>query len=82
MATPNRKYEIKIISFVIPIVFNKLTTVQCMYLSNTTIFDCRGIYSIYCIRYNYTFRRLTMAIFRVYMKYLVSSYTTFIMFCI
>jgi len=39
-----------------------------MYLSNTTLFDARGISSIYCIRYNYMFRRLTMAIFRLYMK--------------
>jgi len=29
----------------------------------------------YYIRYNYVFRRLTVAIFRLYMKYLVSSYT-------
>jgi len=46
-----------------------------MYLSNTTSFDSGGIYSIYYIRYNYMFRLLTMAIFRFYMKYLVSSYT-------
>jgi len=45
-----------------------------MYLSNITLFDGRGVYSIYYIRYNYMFRRLTMAIFRLYMKYLVSSY--------
>jgi len=36
---------------------------------------------IYYIRY-YMFRRLTMAIFRLYMKYLVSSYTRFITCCI
>ena len=41
-----------------------------MYLSNTTLFDDRDISSIYYIRYNYVFRRLTMAIFRLYMKYL------------
>ena len=29
---------------------------------------------IYCIRYNYMFWLLTMAIFRLYMKYLVRSY--------
>ena len=46
-----------------------------MYLSNTTLFDGRGIYSIYYIRYNYMFRRLTVAIFRLYMKYLVNGYT-------
>jgi len=28
---------------------------------------------IHCIRYDYMFRRLTMAIFRVYMKYLFIS---------
>ena len=49
-----------------------------MYLSNTTSFDGRDISSIYYIRYNYMFRRLTMAIFRLYMKYLVSSYTRLI----
>ena len=64
-----------IIRFDIPVVFNKLTRVQCMYLCNTTLFDGRGISSIYYIRYSYVFRRLTMAIFRLYMKYLVSSYT-------
>jgi len=43
----------------------------CMYSSNTTLFDAESISSIYYIRYNYMFRRLTMAIFRLYMKYLV-----------
>jgi len=52
-----------------------LTRVECMYLSNTTFFDGRGLYSIYYIRHTYMFRRLTMVIFRLYMKYLVSSYT-------
>ena len=46
-----------------------------MYLSNTILSDGRGISSIYYIRYNYMFQRLTMAIFRLYMKYFVSSYT-------
>jgi len=46
-----------------------------MYLSNTTVFDGSGIYSMYCIRYSYTFRHLTMIIFRLYVKYLVRSYT-------
>jgi len=46
------------------------------------VFDCSGIYSIYYIRYSYVFRRLTMAIFRLYMKYLVSSYTGLIISCI
>jgi len=71
-----------IIRSVIPVVFKKLTTVQCMYLSNTTLFDGRGISSIYYIRYNYMFRHLTMAIFRLYIKYLVSSYTRLNMGCI
>jgi len=53
-----------------------------MYLSNTTLFDGRGISSIYYIRCNYMFRRLTMAIFRLYMKCLVSSYTRLNMGCI
>ena len=53
----------------------------CMYLSNTTLFDGRGIYSIYYIRYNYMFQHLTMVIFRLYMKYLVNSYTGLIMGC-
>ena len=48
-----------------------------MYLSNTTLFDGRTKYWIYYIKYNYMFRSLTMAIFRLYMKYLVSSYTRF-----
>ena len=70
------------ISFVIPVVFNKLIRVQCMYLSNTTLFDGKGISSIYYIRYNYMFRRLKMAIFRLYMKYLISSYTRLNMDCV
>jgi hypothetical protein len=49
--------------------------VECMHLSNTTLFDGRGISSIYYRRYNYMFRHLIMAIFRLYMKYLLSSYT-------
>jgi len=47
-----------IIRFVIPAVINNVTRVECMYLSNTTLFHGRGIYSIYYIRYNYMFRRL------------------------
>jgi len=46
-----------------------------MYLSNTTLFDGRDISSIYYIRYNYMFRHLTMAIFRLYMKYFVRTFT-------
>ena len=53
-----------------------------MYLSNTTLFDGRGMYRKYYVKYNYMFRRLTMAIFRSYMKYLESSYTRLIMVCI
>jgi len=48
-------------------------------LSKTTLFDGTDIARIYCIRYNYMFRHLTMAIFRLYMKYIVSSYTRLIM---
>ena len=61
---------------------HKLNIVQCMYLSNTTLFDGRDIPSVYYIRYNYMFRSLTMAIFRFHMKYLVSSYTRLNMGCI
>jgi len=69
-------YSSTIIKFVIPVVFNKLTRVEVyMYFSNTTLFDGRGIESIYYIRYNNMFPHLTMAIFRLYMKYFVSSYT-------
>ena len=50
-----------------------------MYWSDITVFDGTGIYYI---RYNYMFRRLTMTIFRLYMKYVVSSYTRLIMGCI
>ena len=59
-----------------------LTRVEYMYLSNTTLFDSRDISSIYYIRFNYMFRRLSIAIFRLYMKYLVSSYMRLIMGCI
>jgi len=52
-----------------------------MYLFNTGLFDGRGISSIYCMRYSYMFRRLTIAIFRLYMKYLLSSYTRLNMGC-
>jgi hypothetical protein len=56
---------------------NVLIRVECMCLSNTTLFDGRDIYiyNIYYVSYNYMFRRLKMAIFRLYIKYLVSSYT-------
>ena len=47
---------------------------ECMYLSNTTVFDGRTISSIYYIRYD-MFRRLTVVIVRLYMKYFVSNYT-------
>ena len=53
----------------------QITRMERMYLSNTILFGGRCIYSIYYVRYNYMFRRLTMAIFRLYMNYLVSSYT-------
>ena len=43
-------------------------------LSNTTTW-WMYIYIIYYIENNYMFRRLVMAIFRLYMKHIVSSYT-------
>ena len=79
---PVAKRTCVVIRFVIPVVFNKLTRVQCMYRSNTTVFDGRCLYSIYYITYNYMFRRLTTAIFRLYMIYLVSSYTRLNVGCI
>ena len=57
---------------------HKLTRVERMYFYNTTLFDGRSVYSFYYIRYNYMFRRLKMDIFRLYMKYLLSSYTKLI----
>jgi len=59
-----------------------LIRVECMYLSKTTLSDDTGMSNIYYIRYNYVFRRLTMAIFRLYMKYSVSNYTRLNMGCI
>ena len=46
-----------------------------MYLSNTTLFDGRDMCRLYYIKYNYMFRHLIMAIFRLRMKNLVNSYT-------
>jgi len=60
--------------FVIPVVFYEITNLECVYSSNTTISIGR-IESFFYIRYNYMFRRLIMAIFTLYMKYLLSSYT-------
>jgi len=64
-----------IMRFVIRVVFYEITNVQCVYSPNTTIFIVR-IYSIFYIRYNYMFRRLIMSIFRLNMKYLLSSSCT------
>ena len=66
----------RIMRFVIPVVFYEITNVECVYWSDTTVFIGR-IYSIFYIRYNYMFRRLIKAIFRLYMKYLLSSYTIY-----
>ena len=45
-------------------------------MSDTTLFDGRDMHRIYCVRYNYVLRHLTMAIFRLRNeKNLVSSYT-------
>jgi len=40
------KHQDKIISFVIPIVFNKLIRVECMFLSNTTLYDGKGVFTL------------------------------------
>ena len=40
---------------------------ELMYLSNTILLDGRDMYWVYYIKYNYMFRRLTMAIFSLYM---------------
>ena len=45
-----------------PIYIHKM---ECMYLSNTTLFDGRDMYRIYHIKNNYMFRHLTLAIFRL-----------------
>ena len=39
------------------------------------------IYIIYCIENSYMFRRLVMAIFRLNMKHLLSSYTVVKVLC-
>jgi len=39
------------------------TRLECIYLSNTTLFDGRYMYRIYYIKNNYIFRHLTTAIF-------------------
>jgi len=57
------------IRFLIPIVINKLIRVECMFLSNTTLFYFMvEVYLYYYLRYNYMFRLLTIAIFRLYMN--------------
>jgi hypothetical protein len=66
--------SLRVMRFVIPVEFYEITNVQRVYRSNTTIFIGR-IESIFYIRYNYMFRRLIMAIIRLYTKYLISSYT-------
>ena len=64
----NFKHEYTItISFIIPLVFNKLITVECMFLSNKTLFYLMvEVYLHYYLMYNYMFRLLTLAIFRLY----------------
>jgi len=64
------------------VTIHERTRMELKYLSNTILFVGRGMSIVYCIRYDYMFRRLTTAIFRLYMKYFVSSYTRFIMGCI
>ena len=48
--TMQKMVETDHIRFVIPVVFNKLTRVHCMYWSNRTLFDGRDISNIYYIR--------------------------------
>jgi len=62
----NGGYNLKIRSI-------RLIRVQCMSLSNTALFDGRYMYRIFYTRYNYMFRRLTMAILRLYMKYVLNK---------
>jgi len=61
--------------FVIRVMFYEITNVQCAYSSSITMFIGR-IQSIFYVRYNYMFRRLIMAIFRLYMKYLITCSCT------
>ena len=57
------------IKFIIPLVFNKLIRVECMFLSNTTLFYLMvEVYLHYYLRYNYMFRLLAITIFRLYMN--------------
>ena len=65
-----------IIRFVIPVVFT-INYNGVNLLSNTTMWwrDIYYYYYYYYIENNYMFRRLIMAIFRLYMNHLVSSYT-------
>ena len=49
-----------------------------MYLSNTSLFSGRDISSIYYIRYNYMFRQLTVAIFRLKKKLSKQLYSTYV----
>ena len=46
-----------------------------MYLSNTALFDGRDMCRIYYRKYNYMFRPLIMAIFRLRVKNLINSCT-------
>jgi len=57
--------------FSISILFYQITNVQCVYWSNTTVFIGR-IRGKFYISYNYMLRRLIMAFFRFYMKYLLN----------
>jgi len=56
------------IRFVIPVVFNKLIRVECMFLSNNLFCLMVDVYLHYYLRYNYMFWLLTIAIFRLYMN--------------
>jgi len=48
-------------------------------LSNTTLFDGRDMHRIYCIKNNYMFRHLTMAIFGLRNEKLIKQlYSTYV----
>jgi len=58
--------------FVIRDMFYEIINVQCVYSSSITMFIGR-IQRIFYVRYNYMFRRLIMAIFRLYMKKFIGA---------
>ena len=62
-----QKLDNILIRFVIPVAFNKL--IRVMFLCNTTLFYLMvEVYLHYYLRYNYMFRLLIIAIFRLFMN--------------